>query len=171
MKINFCYFISERWNKLFSCGKRRNKWKIREFSGKPVPMLRWFFLWKDFLGQGRPCSDNNPNKGPCSDNYVTQQMSDERKITNYIQEKISNLQKTEKSRKLMKVSVAVRCHVAFEILACIQNWCRTMHRRYRWDSHAERHQLEEHKTQTMKRAKDSRCRGNLRMFLYEEFVD
>ena len=61
---------------------------------------------KGFLGQG---------------SHVTQQMSDERKIANNIQQKISNLQEAGKSRKLQKVSVAVTGHVAFEICACKQN--------------------------------------------------
>ena len=43
-------------------------------------------------------------------------MSDEQKIANNIQEKISNLQEAAKSGKLQKVSVAVTGHVAFEIL-------------------------------------------------------
>ena len=43
-------------------------------------------------------------------------MSDERRIVNYIQQKISNLQEAGKSRKIQKVSVAVTGHVAFEIL-------------------------------------------------------
>ena len=43
-------------------------------------------------------------------------MSDEQKIANYIEQKISNLQDAGKSGKLQKVSVAVTGHVAFEIL-------------------------------------------------------
>ena len=65
------------------------------------PDVAVIFLWKDFLGQG---------------SHVTQQMSDEQKIANSIQEKTSNLQEAGKSRKLQKVSVAVTGHVAFEIL-------------------------------------------------------
>ena len=48
-------------------------------------------------------------------------MSDERKIANNIQEKISNVQEAGISRKLQKVSVAGTGHVAFEICACKQN--------------------------------------------------
>ena len=48
MKIIFCYFISERWNKLSVMGKGENKWNIREFSEKSVPMLRWFFYERIF---------------------------------------------------------------------------------------------------------------------------
>ena len=136
-------------------GNGKNKWNIREFweTGPDVAVI---FLRKDFLGQV---------------SHVTQQMLDERKIANNIQEKISNLQEAEKSRKLQEVSVAVTGHVAFEILGSIQNWHYTLHRRYRWDSYADRHELKDYKTQTRKRAKDSRCRGNLWMFLYEEFVN
>ena len=120
------------------------------------PDVAVIFLWKDFLGQG---------------SNVTQQMSDEQKIANNIQEKISNLQEAAKSGKLQKVSVAVTGHVAFEILWSIQNWHHTSHRRYRWDSHAERHEVKDYKTQTRKIAKDLRCRGNLWMLLYEKFVN
>ena len=151
MKITFCDFISERWNKLSVMGKvwrypadgrfapeavaikcvalpiglidsirwchggkvrlratkGENNWNIMEFSEKPVSKCGDFFWWKDFLGQG---------------SHVTQQMSDERRIANYIQQKISNLQEAGKSRKIQKVSVAVTGHVAFEILWSIQNW-------------------------------------------------
>ena len=48
-------------------------------------------------------------------------MSDEQKIANYIQQKISNLQEAGKSIKLQEVSVAVSGHVAFEICVRIQN--------------------------------------------------